>query len=234
MPQLAVKGPKAAQAADLASMAMDLDHVVMACDWLVANLPEDQTTPNAHDATENTIWRCVWESAVIAYGRCFTSGRGHLGNQKRTRIPPEILEGLPEEQQTLHEAIITERNQHVGHRVDPMAQQARILVMLNGPYNPPAVAGAGPLLIHRLIQPEMPSKLSELADCLRTALKARSDGLVAEVAGEVGENLIAAYQAASPRYPMVVLRSNGQLLWGDPPDDEHGASDQPGTGESPD
>jgi hypothetical protein len=55
--------------------------------------------------------RALWEQAVIAYGRCFTSGR-------RPQVPAGLVDQLSPSARAIHEAALIWRNKHVAHRVE--------------------------------------------------------------------------------------------------------------------
>jgi hypothetical protein len=111
-------GEAAASVADLRSMVDDLEHVVHLCDL--------------RDTMEHQLARqACWESAVITYGRCFTSGKSHGGKRRgRSQVARDLVEELPELLAAVHRDVLEERDKHVAHRVND-AEVVKIATMLN-------------------------------------------------------------------------------------------------------
>lgn len=94
---------------DLHSILNDLHRVVTRCE-----LMDD---PNM----SNDVRDAVWESVVIAYGRCFTAGRSLKGLDRR-RIPNHAVESLGQTSVETHELLMRERNRNVAHRDDQVGE----------------------------------------------------------------------------------------------------------------
>ena len=104
-PVVEIRTPGASRAADLASIVADLKRVIARCNLIAADTHSD-------DVNE-----ALWESAVIAYGRCFSSGRATYGEaHQRRRITDEDLVVLDEVDLETHRLMRDERNKCVGHR----------------------------------------------------------------------------------------------------------------------
>jgi hypothetical protein len=100
--ELLLGGPLAREMADWASIWADLMHVE-------SLLESRNNTPNT--PVNAFIRRGMWEAALVSYGRTVNSGR--------RRGMQELVECFDCEQLKIHEIILTWRNQHVAHRVDP-------------------------------------------------------------------------------------------------------------------
>lgn len=115
LPQVMLAGIEVTKYADYYSMWADLAHVVALCD---ASIALEAEIPIEESHVE---LRGLWEAAVIAYGRAFTSGVSAFGGG-RTRFPGDLLDRLTEEQRTTHNHAVELRNRHVGHRVNDWTQ----------------------------------------------------------------------------------------------------------------
>jgi hypothetical protein len=60
--------------------------------------------------------RACWEGAIIAYGRCFGSGRGVNGARHRL---DSYLDYLSDSQRACHEKLLALRDRRIGHIVTP-------------------------------------------------------------------------------------------------------------------
>jgi hypothetical protein len=121
----------ASQVADLRSLIMDLDYSRRLAE-LHPRLPLTVDEPGATEVSyENAVTdaddirAAVMESAVIAYGRCFASGRSALVKQHRRRIG-EFVEQLDPDDRVAHERVIQVRDQHVAHRVDRLMHPVKV------------------------------------------------------------------------------------------------------------
>lgn len=191
MPQLAVRSKAAAVVADLASITADLRHTAAAC-RLIADQDDD--------SADGVVTRALWESAVVSYGRCFQSGKGHIEKQSRTPMPTEVMATLTDEDRLLHDRVMQTRNQHVAHRADLVTEQARVLVFLNAPPHPPEAVGAGPFMLTLIAPTEDVKRLAELADRLAGQVDEFQQPLLQAIVEEVNQDIPAAYDAAHPRY----------------------------------
>lgn len=72
--------------------------------------------------------RALWEAAVVAYGRCWNSGR-------RAKLPPELLADLSPEQRALHSHVLGVRNKHVAHRVEQAFERTDVSAVFRNSTN---------------------------------------------------------------------------------------------------
>lgn len=109
-PQRAFKmtTPAAREVADLLAMQQDLTFVAEACDLL---LDLDVDDP----PLRTTLTRALWSSALIAYKRCFTTG-------KRLGLTEDDVRRVPggEEAVDFHRKMVALRDKHVAHSVNPL------------------------------------------------------------------------------------------------------------------
>ncbi|MGO2747757.1 hypothetical protein, partial [Microbacterium sp.] len=68
-------------------------------------------------ADDSDMRSALYESALIAYGRCFGNGRSAQGSSRRRTIADHAQQ-LPHSLREKHDKLIALRNRHVGHRVD--------------------------------------------------------------------------------------------------------------------
>jgi len=161
MPQSAVDGNEAADYADLVSMIDDLGRVIQTSDALSAYAEEENAVVEA----------ALWESAVITYGRCFTSGKSAIGKRSRRKMPTEALDTLSPELREAHEQVMELRNRHVGHRVGE-AGAVRVVAVHEYIGGPPL--GVGCLRVH-MILPDNHVDLPRLAHSLLSYLQPLAD-----------------------------------------------------------
>jgi hypothetical protein len=107
-PLVALDLPSAQLLADQVSMHQDLNFVQDCCKHLLAmmELPDDQRN--------TTMLRSLWTAALVAYARCFGTGR-------RFGLSDEDVEKLPLEGQVIdvHKWFQNMRNKHIAHSVNP-------------------------------------------------------------------------------------------------------------------
>jgi hypothetical protein len=70
-------------------------------------------------ASEMFVKRALWEQAVIAYGRCFNTGR-------RRKLPDRLQAQMAGDSPHVHEEVLRWRNQHVAHRVDETLERTSV------------------------------------------------------------------------------------------------------------
>ena len=116
--QTPLTGRVASELSDLRSMSLDLDRVVRLCDRF-----------DAIDEADELLASAVREAAVIAYGRCFNTGRPSMGKGPRRRMPTKALDDLAPELRALHDEVLADRNQHVGHRVSRDAERITVVAL---------------------------------------------------------------------------------------------------------
>lgn len=172
---------------DLQSLINDLEFVADACDELQTRVPT------------MTSRRALWEAAVIAYGRCFSSGGSAVvAKQSRTRIPDELLATLSEADQACHRDIVQLRNQHIGHRVDLRMHKVVVFVTLSPPSEEREVKGCGSVVLLNEGGPERAKVLARTARALADRLKAQSTLLSQEVMRQARDSIDECYRAAVP------------------------------------
>lgn len=187
LPQITATGPVAAEALDWESMRSDLAHVVKVCDLLAAQ----SDSPTDEDVM---IGRALWESAVISYGRCFTTGKGfqNIAPKRRRTQLNAVLDLLSPEQREVHERVKQERDTHIAHRVDD--REAGTLAVVLAP--PPGRAVLGTLFprSRNIGGPTGASQLAAVARTLTALVVARRDDCLQRVGEKVEADLDAAYQ----------------------------------------
>ena len=100
----------AGEYADLLSIAQDLAFASGAARHFSSLGAEDEN---------GVLHRAFWWSSVVAYRRCFTTGRGHgLFQRSRLTVPPSIIESLSPQMRAVHDQALKEADKHVAHRVD--------------------------------------------------------------------------------------------------------------------
>jgi hypothetical protein len=107
MPTVQLLGlPSAQELADLASIFQDLAFVIECCDRLLDLLESSDRDP--------VMAQALWSSALVAYVRCFGSG-------KRFGLDADIVEqvGLEGEVRTWHQYLRNMRDKHIAHSVNP-------------------------------------------------------------------------------------------------------------------
>jgi len=113
----------AGEFADLLSIAQDLAFTSAAA-RRISTLNEDDN--------EGVLLRSLWWASIVAYRRCFTSGRGH-GLVKRSRliVPEATIEELSPSMREIHDLALKEANEHVAHRVDDQLGQMPISLLFH-------------------------------------------------------------------------------------------------------
>lgn len=103
-----MRTPAARAVADLLAIQQDLNFVSEACDLLL-DLPS--VDPRLHA----TLARALWSSALVAYARCFATG-------KRLGLTTDDVQRVPNGTQAVefHGKMIDLRNKHIAHSVNPL------------------------------------------------------------------------------------------------------------------
>lgn len=126
-----------------------------------------------HDDSDAVLLRALWGAALIAYRRCFTTGRGH-GLVKRSRLvlPQTDIDALDGSLQEFHRLVLQSADQHVAHRVDDDKSPMPIYLLFgDDPTGKPQIVGItslGALFIGPL--PEGAEQLDRLADHFGTSV----------------------------------------------------------------
>jgi hypothetical protein len=119
---------------DLLSIRDDLAFVKAAAERYVVIQNKSQE--------DGTLQRALWGAAVVAYRRCFTTGKGH-GLIKRSRlvIPQTVIDALEIDLQETHTAALFAADKHVAHRVSDLSQMPISLLFQNDASGGQEVAG---------------------------------------------------------------------------------------------
>jgi hypothetical protein len=115
-PLLALNDDEASVLADWHGVENDLKHVVSATKYLLTLLQQ----PDSNE-THKTLVRSLWASALVAYVRCFGTG-------KRAGLQPEIFASLEGEPIATHDYYKNTRDKHVAHPVNAF-EEVRVGVM---------------------------------------------------------------------------------------------------------
>jgi hypothetical protein len=126
---------EAAAYADLMGVCQDLAFVVAATDRLLALLNEPRSE------AQMIAVRAHWMAALIAYARCFGSG-------KRQGLSVEVLAELEGDPIGAHEYFLRTRNKHVAHSVNAFEETVVGFNVGSGPTH--AVEGIAHLHIFRV------------------------------------------------------------------------------------
>ncbi len=141
-PQTGLSGPLPGAIADLDSIARDIAFTRNCADSYLASF---SAVPQDDDAVTLTR-QALWFAGVISYRRAFTSGRGHLvAKGSRIQFKDAWKEVLDQQQQSAHDEVLQQANQHIAHRVAEH-EGAVVVGILAPPPQPKAVAGVGTML----------------------------------------------------------------------------------------
>lgn len=165
--------PSAQVLADQAAIISDLQFVMESCRRLLSEL----ATPEAD--RDAVVPLALWSSALVAYGRCFSSG-------KRFGLTAQDVEDLPLEGEVLkfHKWVIEERNRHTRHAANPF-ESARVGLALAAPpakrrIEGVAVLSASHVLVDDTGVRQLGGLASELARQTADRAKAQQDVVVAD------------------------------------------------------
>lgn len=129
---LEFQSEKAAELADWLTILYDLDFVIESTRRLHAILgisPDDAV-----------LCRSLWDSALVAYVRCFTGGK------RKIRLDPSLFEHLPGEPIETHQCYKDTRDKHIAHPVNAF-EEVTVGVILSDNDD---VLGVGHLYARRL------------------------------------------------------------------------------------
>jgi hypothetical protein len=115
LPIVRVRSDQARALADVIAIKQDLDFVAQAADRLVELLSTEEA--------DGVLTRALQTAALIAYVRCFASG-------KRYGLNEETLDRGPEGAREYHEHLKDLRDKHIAHSVNPF-EQTLIAVILS-------------------------------------------------------------------------------------------------------
>jgi hypothetical protein len=165
--------PSAQVLADQAAIIQDLQFVMESCRRLLSEL----ATPEAE--RDAVVPLALWSAALVAYARCFSSG-------KRFGLTTQDIEDLPLEGEVLkfHKWIIEERNRHTRHTANPF-EAARVGIVLVAPPAKQRIEGvtvlsASHVLVDDTGVRQLGGLASELAKQTAERAKTQQDAVVAD------------------------------------------------------
>lgn len=196
---VAVDGEAAGLLADVSSAQEDIKFAQAALLRLQA-LPQDQ-----EEGFDLVLERALWNSALVALARPFTTGKGFLRPGSRTRLDDIRTTLSPDQEAVLAEALGV-RHRHVAHSVS-----ARESVLVHADFGPPELGGRleGVGVIHvtnNSDRSRIPG-LVDLAQALLDGLKAADDRAFDAVMADVKAREPQLRAAASPA-PEVDIRES--------------------------
>jgi hypothetical protein len=137
-PLLEIDSVEAAILADWLSIKYDLVFVVSAAKHLYDLLDMNKNNE------DQVLLRSLWTAALVTYIRCFTSGK------RRSRLDPEIFEGLNGDPIGTHQYYKDTRDKHIAHPVN-IFEEIKIGVLPSESFpEQPAINGLGHLYSYRL------------------------------------------------------------------------------------
>jgi hypothetical protein len=166
--------PSAQILADYASVVQDLRFVQGCCRHLLTVLaqPEGQR--------DSTLMKALWSAALVAYARCFGTG-------KRSGLTIEDVKGLPLQGEFLeyHKWLRDMRDKNVAHSVNPF-EQVKVGALLSPPESPQRqFEGVATLAMLYLMPDEtgvwqLGGLAAALADSVSRKAQAQQDTVTAE------------------------------------------------------
>jgi hypothetical protein len=165
--------PSAQVLADQAAIIGDLQFVMESCRRLLSEL----ATPEAE--RDAVVPVALWSSALVAYTRCFSSG-------KRFGLTVQDIEDLPLKGEVLkfHKWVVEERNRHTRHWPNPF-DAARVGVALAPPPAQQRIEGIAVLSARHVLVDEtgvrqLGGLASELAKQTADRARAQQDVVLAD------------------------------------------------------
>jgi len=111
LPAYQLTSERALLLADLSSVHQDLQFVVACCDESL-KLPQPPAEPSEADtASVRVISRALWAAAVVAYARCFNTG-------KRLPLDETLIDHFDGDPLGAHRHYIGMRDKHIAHSVN--------------------------------------------------------------------------------------------------------------------
>lgn len=104
--------------------------------------------------------RALWEEAIIAYARCFTSGR-------RPQVPSELIDQLSPDEQSIHRAALRWRHKHVAHRVEDMFESVETSLVYRPTETEPRAARIRLTVMIGPDDADLPDRLGQIAKALK-------------------------------------------------------------------
>ncbi|MHC3368743.1 hypothetical protein ACYAFX_28930 (plasmid) [Rhodococcus aetherivorans] len=138
LPMVSIGGAMPGWLADLDSIENDLSTAHM---FLGRYITLAERSPADNDDAVSVEMQALWNAALIAYRRAFTSGRSLiLPKTSRPKLADQILDLLPAEARPVHDSLWSNANQHVAHRVSDH-EQAIVQVVLAPEGAKPEIVG---------------------------------------------------------------------------------------------
>ncbi len=175
-PLLEFQSEEAAELADWWTILYDLNFVIESTGRLYAILGTSDE--------DEVLSRSLWDSALVAYIRCFTSGK------RKTRLDPSLFQHLPGEPIETHQYYKDTRDKHIAHPVNAF-EEVKIGVILSEKNE---VLGVGHLYARRLCdEKEGVNQLGLMAQVAKKYVQEKISDLeqvVLERSKKVGKNCL--------------------------------------------
>lgn len=189
--QVALSGDLPGVLADVTSIMGDLRFVAALCERLLS-MPEQN-----QDGFDALATRALWTAAVITYARSYARGKGYLRPRaSRTKIPEEFIADLTDDEREVHEAVLVERDKHIGHRVSDL-EQVIVVVFLAAPPQERQLVGVGTLMAHLAARmPDFIETLGRVATKLADRFAAEAQVIQDALMAAGGQRLDELYRSA--------------------------------------
>jgi hypothetical protein len=169
-PLFSLRFKQAEALADATSVLLDLRLAATALDRLIKLLGEK--------SDDDLVKGSLWTTAVVSYSRCFIGGR-------RPPLGESVFEGFHESALGFHRHLITMRDKHVAHSVNPFEQVAVGAVVGNDEAGIHRVIGMGVLAVkHVMFDDQGVSDFRHLVGGLESKIAATCKALEAAVLAE--------------------------------------------------
>jgi hypothetical protein len=174
LPTVPLDLPSAQVLADLVAIVQDLQFVMDCCKRLLTELAKPE------EDRDTVVPQALWSAALVAYARCFTSG-------KRFGLATEDVRALPlhGEVMKFHNWILGERNQVTSHPADPFTA-AKVGAALSRPGREKrqvegiAILSASHILVDQTGVRQLGGLASELAKQTAERAQRQQDVVLAE------------------------------------------------------
>ncbi len=175
LPAVPLDGPHAARLADLASVLQDLRFVIGSCDRLEPLVADDADS-------DPVLVRALWSSAVVAYSRCFATG-------KRLGLSEADVEAVEGDALKVHNYFREMRDKHIAHSVNPFEEIKVGALLGNDDDGNFGVVGVGYIAMShvsgtpegvnnlRLLSTQLAKRVSELGEDATTEVLAEAQTL---------------------------------------------------------
>lgn len=174
VPLVPLRGPNARRLGDLIGVRADLEFVAKCCRRVIELIDDhDGVTP-----AEPWESQAAWTAAVIAYSRCFATG-------KRLGLDEALLDDLAEfegDARFVHQYIRDLRDKHVAHSVNPFEVSEVCAALAPDDAHERGVAGIATFGARHIAgDRSLASALGELATCLHNRVVRLRDEYLQEV-----------------------------------------------------